>query len=143
MARRTAVMRYRTPTARYEPPVPTRPLPTNSREWRAIRERILIRDRYTCQRCGCYGNEVDHKDGDAANNDDENLQTLCRPCHSEKTTKVDGGFGNRRHRTEPMPPAKSADRPEAPAPEPVPGNAGAARAGRPDEAGDLEQETRR
>ncbi|WP_442918227.1 HNH endonuclease signature motif containing protein [Magnetococcus sp. PR-3] len=37
---------------------------------------------------------VDHMDGDATNNDSGNLQSLCASCHSRKTAKQDGGFGN-------------------------------------------------
>ena len=29
--------------------------------------------------------DVDHKNGDSANNEPENLQTLCKNCHSVKT----------------------------------------------------------
>jgi 5-methylcytosine-specific restriction endonuclease McrA len=48
---------------------------------------------------------VDHKiprelfalglaDGDP--DSDENLQGMCKPCHSAKTAAEDGGFGNER-----------------------------------------------
>ncbi len=73
-----------------------RALPTCSRQWRAIRARILVRDLFTCKKCGGYGNEADHVDGNDADHRDDNLQTLCRSCHSEKTATENGGFGNRK-----------------------------------------------
>lgn len=39
---------------------------------------------------------VDHVDGDVANNDPSNHRSLCWPCHSKKTARQDGGFGNAR-----------------------------------------------
>ena len=36
--------------------------------------------------------EVDHIDGDRTNNAMENLQPLCKPCHSRKTAQ-EHGFG--------------------------------------------------
>lgn len=39
--------------------------------------------------------DVDHIDGDAANDVPSNRQSLCRPCHSSKTARENGGFGNR------------------------------------------------
>ncbi|MGR4897501.1 HNH endonuclease [Stenotrophomonas sp. LARHCG68] len=78
-----------------------RALPTNSREWRRLRESILIRDMYRCQEKACgvlvVGKgqaHVDHEDGDPNNNDPSNLRTLCIGCHSRKTAREDGGFGN-------------------------------------------------
>lgn len=62
-----------------------RALHTDSKAWKAIRRRILARDLYLCRRCGKYGDQVDHVDGDSHNNDEGNLQTLCRHCHSRKT----------------------------------------------------------
>ena len=59
------------------------------RPWRRIRERILLRDKYTCQRCGHIGTdlEVDHiiNVAQGGTDDDENLQSLCIPCHKAKT----------------------------------------------------------
>lgn len=44
----------------------------------------------TCERCGFEAEwqgqlDVDHIDGDRANNDPSNLQTLCANCHRLKT----------------------------------------------------------
>ena len=59
------------------------------RPWRRIRDRILLRDRYTCQHCGRVGedNEVDHivNVAQGGTDDDSNLQTLCPDCHKVKT----------------------------------------------------------
>lgn len=78
-----------------------RAMPTNSRAWRQLRERILVRDLYRCQEHGCAvicGGKgqahVDHADGDPNNNDPSNLRTMCVACHSRKTAREDGGFGN-------------------------------------------------
>ncbi len=38
--------------------------------------------------------EVDHVDGDSSNNAPENLRSLCKPCHSMKTARENGSFGN-------------------------------------------------
>jgi len=63
------------------------PLPPN---WHTIRNQILQRDNYTCQHCGTHQNlEVDHiipawKLG-WDNHNPNNLQTLCKHCHTQKT----------------------------------------------------------
>lgn len=78
-----------------------RTLATNSAAWQALRLDVLLRDIYTCQACKrLLGRRkgdahVDHINNDPRNNDMDNLQTLCAPCHSSKTGKQDGGFGNR------------------------------------------------
>ena len=64
-----------------------RTLPTLSRQWKALRTEILLRDNRTCSSCGYlspYPNGrwmiVDHINGDASNNDPSNLRVLCPPC---------------------------------------------------------------
>ena len=62
----------------------------HSQKWEKMREYILIRDKYKCQRCGETGIlEVHHKihltpdnieDGNISLNEN-NLITLCRDCH--------------------------------------------------------------
>lgn len=72
-------------------------LHTGSKRWRAIRERILLRDNHLCRMCGQFGNHVDHINGRAefaGDYRDENLQTLCARCHSLKTAVENGSFGN-------------------------------------------------
>lgn len=92
---------HRTPMPRgtqHRPSEPSRQsrraLHTGSRQWMAIRRQVLVRDAFTCNGCQRYGDHVDHRDGDASNNDPENLQVLCVRCHSRKTAEEDGGFGN-------------------------------------------------
>lgn len=62
-----------------------RAMHTGSKAWRQLRMQILARDGFTCAACGCYGDQVDHRDGNSHNNDHDNLQTLCINCHSRKT----------------------------------------------------------
>ena len=74
-----------------------RTLPTTSRQWKALRTQILLRDKLTCSSCSYLSPYpqprsvrsphpqgrsmiVDHKDGDASNNDPSNLRVLCPPC---------------------------------------------------------------
>ena len=56
----------------------------------AIKRQVLERDNYTCQICGSKDNlHIHHRDGKSyvkvhrdANNNPENLITLCATCHS-------------------------------------------------------------
>lgn len=62
----------------------------NSKRWAVLRRKVLLRDRYTCQHCGRFGNNVDHAVPVAQGGlewDTDNLQALCRSCHSRKTAK--------------------------------------------------------
>ncbi|MEV0586338.1 HNH endonuclease signature motif containing protein [Nonomuraea sp. NPDC050310] len=65
--------------------------------WAELSKRIR-RQRPICEtpRCSEPSKHVDHIDGDNTNNEEWNLQALCHPCHSRKTAKHDGGFGNPR-----------------------------------------------
>lgn len=70
--------------------------------WRKVRDQVLI-DEPLCRTCSAAGrivlaDEVDHIAPMArggAPYDAANLQSLCSPCHSAKTAREDGGFGNK------------------------------------------------
>ncbi|WBM34138.1 HNH endonuclease [Pseudomonas sp. NY11382] len=68
------------------------------RPWRRIRERILLRDQYTCCGCGVVTQdlEVDHiiNVAEGGSDEDSNLQSLCVPCHQAKTA-VEAARGRR------------------------------------------------
>ncbi|WP_417251061.1 HNH endonuclease signature motif containing protein [Castellaniella sp.] len=79
-----------------------RALATGDPRWRRLRE-VILREVPLCVRCSAQGRVrlatvVDHIDGNAMNNDRSNLQSLCASCHSAKTAREDGGFGNPRRR---------------------------------------------
>jgi len=61
------------------------------RELQRIRERILLRDEYTCRKCGSVtvDLEVDHVVplGDGGAESDNNRQCLCYQCHIKKTAE--------------------------------------------------------
>ena len=65
--------------------------------WTELSRRIRA-ERPECEVTWCRrpSAHVDHIDGDNTNNEEWNLQALCVPCHSRKTVKHDGGFGNPR-----------------------------------------------
>jgi 5-methylcytosine-specific restriction endonuclease McrA len=63
----------------------TRAMHTGSKAWRALRLQVLVDEAYTCRKCGGFGDQVDHDDGDDSNNARTNLQCLCLRCHSAKT----------------------------------------------------------
>lgn len=71
----------------------------NTKEWKTLRLTVLERDHYLCQSClkkGLYvdGNQVDHIIPRSQGGADtlNNLQTLCKSCHREKTAQEGGGF---------------------------------------------------
>jgi len=52
-------------------------------DWELVKRAILIRDDYTCSKCGAKELlEVHHRDG-TSRNDPDNLTTLCQKCHQE------------------------------------------------------------
>ena len=71
------------------------------RGWMNLRESVLLRDQYQCRRCGCVvlpkDAECDHVVplADGGRDEMENLQTLCRTCHAEKSAGENcrRGFG--------------------------------------------------
>ena len=70
--------------------------PRDSRQWRALRLRILARDGHTCAYCGQPANTVDHvlpvrKHPDQAMNP-ENLISACTKCNSAKGSRSHGVF---------------------------------------------------
>lgn len=61
----------------------------NSKQWKGIRENILMRDQYLCRYCGNPAEEVHHIVHLTAENignpevavSEKNLVSLCRDCH--------------------------------------------------------------
>ena len=75
-----------------------RKYPTNSTLWIRIRN-FKRKKNPLCEYCEKKGlvvqmDDVDHIDGDDSNCSWENLQSLCKSCHSRKTAKENGGFGH-------------------------------------------------
>lgn len=59
--------------------------------WQALRWSVLVRDLFTCQRCGLIEGNTSklvadhrraHRGDEALFWDERNLQCLCAPCHS-------------------------------------------------------------
>ena len=77
-----------------------RPSPSRrgyGRAWQRIRAAKLQADPL-CEDCRERGlvtpaEHVDHKDNDRDNVNEDNLRSLCVPCHSRKTIAHDRGFG--------------------------------------------------
>lgn len=65
------------------------------RKWRVIRAAFL-KAHPRCEACGASASEADHRTPRAAGGSDAwaNLRPLCKPCHSRKTARQDGGFGH-------------------------------------------------
>lgn len=57
-----------------------------SPKWRAIRQRVLMRDNDRCQRCNCKANQVHHRSYSQAvldGKNDSELASLCSLCHHD------------------------------------------------------------
>lgn len=70
----------------------------DTRRWRGEIRPAKLERNPLCEDCEVLNlvvvaTDVDHIDGDTSNNADENLRSLCHPCHSSKTASHDGGFG--------------------------------------------------
>lgn len=67
----------------------------SSTQWRKIRERILIRDDYTCQYCAQPANTVDHIVPISKGGTDEahNLLAACSRCNYSKGNRMNRFFG--------------------------------------------------
>lgn len=65
-------------------------------KWRRLTRQFLF-DHPICK-CGANANTVDHIKPHRGDSglfwDRNNWQALCRSCHSRKTARYDGGFGN-------------------------------------------------
>ena len=61
--------------------------------WR--RRRVVVLANGPCCPCGALATEVDHitPRSQGGTDDPENLQALCKPCHSSKTAKEVGWAG--------------------------------------------------
>jgi hypothetical protein len=70
--------------------------PRDSRDWRALRKQILIRDGYTCTYCGQPADTVDHRLSIKAHPDQamnpENLTSACKRCNSRKGSRSEAVF---------------------------------------------------
>ena len=72
----------------------------NSKEWRVVREYILMRDKYLCTNCGNPAEEVHHIIHLTPQNitdinislNAENLTCLCKNCHFDihRVDKING-----------------------------------------------------
>ena len=66
-----------------------RTLALNGAKWRRLRAQVLT-ENPLCEHCLrrgylVAGKEVDHINNDPSDNHRDNLQSLCKPCHSRKT----------------------------------------------------------
>lgn len=87
----------RSPTKRCDSKRPNAYRRGYTKRWARLRKMVLARDNHICVIHGCnnLATEVDHIRPKTAGGTDapENLQSLCKSCHSKKTAKEDGGFG--------------------------------------------------
>ena len=75
-------------------PRPHRTYKTSGGTWRKIRAAHLAREPL-CRVCKQQGKitpatQVDHIDGNSANNNQDNYQAICAPCHQIKSNREHG-----------------------------------------------------
>lgn len=80
---------------------PKGPRPYDRRTWRDRIRPQQLRKQPLCEDClerhrVVAATQVDHIDADPTNNHSDNLRSLCTSCHSRKTARHDGAFGNSR-----------------------------------------------
>jgi len=65
-------------------------------KWEKVRAAHLAMEP-ACRDCGAPATDVDHIQRKRGGGSDAhaNLASRCHSCHSRKTARVDGGFGNR------------------------------------------------
>ena len=75
----------------------------SSKKWKSFRKSFL-HESPLCKNfdeCKSFATEIDHikavaSDFDEHFYDTNNLQGLCKSCHSKKTARENGGFGNKK-----------------------------------------------
>lgn len=88
-----------------------------SRKWRNFAEKMRKVRGNRCAICGTVGQmHLDHRIPRSRGGTDDpgNLQLLCASCHSKKTVRQDGGFGNKPS-NRPAPACDAAGSPRDPA----------------------------
>ena len=65
-----------------------RPRNGSTRQWRSVRAEVLLRDGFTCQRCGAPASHADHIQPVhfGGGDHESNLQALCERCNLSKGT---------------------------------------------------------
>jgi 5-methylcytosine-specific restriction protein A len=76
----------------------TKPTKYNSRAWRDRLQPMKLRADPLCAHCLKAGvvkeaNEVHHRNGNHDDDSWDNLESLCKSCHSRITVREHGGFG--------------------------------------------------
>lgn len=87
-------------TSRYAPPASPWRRWYKTARWQRLREKVFTRDLFVCQMTGCghiigdarervCDHRKPHRGDEALFWDEENLQTLCKPCHDKSKQRED------------------------------------------------------
>jgi 5-methylcytosine-specific restriction protein A len=92
----TAARQAKRKPADYDAHRPSAARRAYGRKWQPIRAAVLRRDAYICQHCGQPAGKSAHVDhivpkAEGGTDDQDNLETLCRGCHSRKTVRENRG----------------------------------------------------